>query len=195
MMQKLLNGIILDFRLIECLVSFLSQHILSNYLLRILFNFVAENATILMNSQRWPLMIDPQLQGIKWIKAMQGGEMKVIRLGSKGYLDVIEDAISTGKTVLIENILESVDPVLEPLLARNLIKKGTAIKMGDREIDYNPDFRLILQTKLANPHYKPEMQAQTTLINFTVTRDGLEDQLLAEVVKVERPDLEGICSR
>ena len=34
------------------------------------------------------------------------------------------------------------------------------------------------------------MQAQTTLINFTVTRDGLEDQLLAEVVKVERPDLE-----
>lgn len=51
-------------------------------------------------------------------------------------------------------------------------------------------FRLILQTKLANPHYKPEMQAQTTLINFTVTRDGLEDQLLAEVVKAERPDLE-----
>lgn len=34
------------------------------------------------------------------------------------------------------------------------------------------------------------MQAQSTLINFTVTRDGLEDQLLAEVVKAERPDLE-----
>lgn len=50
--------------------------------------------------------------------------------------------------------------------------------------------RLIIQTKLANPHYKPEMQAQATLINFTVTRDGLEDQLLAEVVATERPDLE-----
>lgn len=36
------------------------------------------------------------------------------------------------------------------------------------------------------------MQAQTTLINFTVTRDGLEDQLLAEVVKAERPDLEDL---
>lgn len=57
-------------------------------------------------------------------------------------------------------------------------------------MEYNPNFQLILQTKLANPHYKPEMQAQTTLINFTVTRDGLEDQLLAEVVKAERPDLE-----
>lgn len=62
--------------------------------------------------------------------------------------------------------------------------------MGDKEVEYNKDFRLLLQTKLANPHYKPEMQAQTTLINFTVTRDGLEDQLLAEVVKAERPDLE-----
>jgi hypothetical protein len=65
-----------------------------------------------------------------------------------------------------------------------------AIKIGDKEVEYNSDFQLILQTKLANPHYKPEMQAQTTLINFTVTRDGLEDQLLAEVVKAERPDLE-----
>ena len=50
--------------------------------------------------------------------------------------------------------------------------------------------RMILQTKLANPHYKPEMQAQATIINFTVTRDGLEDQLLAEVVAKERPELE-----
>lgn len=65
-----------------------------------------------------------------------------------------------------------------------------AIKLGDKEVEYNATFRLILHTKLANPHYKPEMQAQTTLINFTVTRDGLEDQLLAEVVRAERPDLE-----
>jgi hypothetical protein len=64
------------------------------------------------------------------------------------------------------------------------------IKIGDKETEYHPDFRLILHTKLANPHYKPELQAQTTLINFTVTREGLEDQLLANVVAKERPDLE-----
>ncbi len=64
------------------------------------------------------------------------------------------------------------------------------IKMGDKEVEYHPNFRMIIQTKLANPHYKPEIQAQATLINFTVTREGLEDQLLAEVVAKERPDLE-----
>ena len=58
------------------------------------------------------------------------------------------------------------------------------------QVEYNTNFKLILHTKMANPHYKPEMQAQTTLINFTVTIDGLEDQLLAAVVSKERPDLE-----
>lgn len=76
-------------------------------------------------------------------------------------------------------------PVYEIFLRR-------VLKIGDREIDFHQSFRLILQTKLANPHYQPEIQAQTTLINFTVTKDGLEEQLLAEVVKEERPDLEAL---
>ena len=113
-----------------------------------------------------------------------------VRLGQKNYLDVIERAVSSGETVLLENLEESIDPVLDPLLGRNTIKRGRAIKLGDKEIDYSPQFRLILHTKLGNPHYKPETQAQTTLINFTVTRDGLEDQLLAAVVGKERKDLE-----
>lgn len=62
-------------------------------------------------------------------------------------------------------------------------------------MEYHPKFRLILHTKYFNPHYKPEMQAQCTLINFLVTRDGLEDQLLAAVVAKERPDLEQLKVR
>nr|XP_012153585.1 PREDICTED: dynein beta chain, ciliary-like [Megachile rotundata] len=150
----------------------------------------SENATILMNSARWPLMIDPQLQGIKWIKNRYGEDLRVLRLTQPNYLNLIEISIANGGTVLIENIMESIDPILDPVIKRELIKKGTAIKIWDKEVDYDPHFRLILQTKLANPHYKPEIQAQTTLINFTVTRDGLEEQLLGEVVKAERPDLE-----
>ena len=153
-----------------------------------------ENATILTNCERWPLMIDPQLQGIKWIKTKFGAELKIIRIGQKGYLDALERAIASGDVVLLESIGETIDPVLDPLLGRNTINKGRAIRIGDKEVEWSIDFRLILQTKLANPHYHPEMQAQTTLINFTVTRDGLEDQLLADVVIKERPDLEKLKS-
>lgn len=101
-----------------------------------------ENATILCNSDRWPLMIDPQvinslftfnfikkcsilkLQGVKWIKQKHGDSLQVIRLGQKGFLEIIEKSIMSGATVLVENIEESVDPVLDALLGRNLIKKG-----------------------------------------------------------------------
>ena len=64
------------------------------------------------------------------------------------------------------------------------------VKLGDKDVEYNKNFKLILHTKLSNPHYPPEIQAETTLINFTVTESGLEDQLLALVVNKERPDLE-----
>jgi hypothetical protein len=37
------------------------------------------------------------------------------------------------------------------------------------QVEYDSKFRLYLQTKLSNPHYKPEINAQTTLVNFCVT--------------------------
>uniref|UniRef100_A0A8B9NIU4 Dynein axonemal heavy chain 17 n=1 Tax=Accipiter nisus TaxID=211598 RepID=A0A8B9NIU4_9AVES len=149
-----------------------------------------ENATILCNTQRWPLVVDAQLQGIKWIKNKYGEELRAIRLGQRSYLDAIEQAVSEGQTLLIEDVGETMEPVLDHLLGRNTTKKGRCIRIGDKEVEYHPRFRLILHTKYSNPHYKPEVQAQCTLINFLVTREGLEDQLLAAVVAKERPDLE-----
>jgi dynein heavy chain len=83
-----------------------------------------ENAMILTNAERWPLMIDPQLQGIKWIKTKEGADLKVVRLGQKGYLDIIERAVSNGDCLLMENIGEGIDPVLDSLVGRLTIKKG-----------------------------------------------------------------------
>lgn len=52
------------------------------------------------------------------------------------------------------------------------------IRVGDSNIEYDPNFRLYVTTKLSNPHYLPEICIQVTLVNFTVTPGGLEDQLL-----------------
>ncbi|RMC05104.1 hypothetical protein DUI87_18286 [Hirundo rustica rustica] len=43
--------------------------------------------------------------------------------------------------------------------------------------------------------YKPELQAQTTFINFTVTRVRLEDQLFAEVVYAERQNSKNVSAK
>ncbi|NXJ22597.1 DYH17 protein, partial [Dicrurus megarhynchus] len=148
-----------------------------------------ENAAILCSTQRWPLLVDAQLQGSKWIKNKFGEDLQIVRLGQRRYLDIIAQAVSEGQTLLIEDIGETVEAVLDPLLSRTTAK-GRYIRIGDKEVEYNQQFRLILHTRCFNPHYKPEVQAQCTLINFLVTREGLEDQLLAAVVARERPDLE-----
>ena len=149
-----------------------------------------ENAAILIYCLRWPLMVDPQGQGLRWLKSHFTDKLVILRYNIKGYLDRVEAAVRRGDTLLLECIDENLDSILEPIISRNFLRKGKAVKFGEKEIDYHPDFRLILQTRLGNPHFRPEIQAQTTLINFSTTRDGLETQLLAEIVAAERPDLE-----
>merc|ERR1719161_2824618 len=101
--------------------------------------------------------------------------------------------IQMGDCLLIESVGQDIDAILEPLLARAVIRRGRSqfmIKLGGEEVDYDPKFKLIIQSKLSNPHYRPELFAQCTIVNFIVTPQGLEDQILAMVVNVEKPELE-----
>jgi len=152
-----------------------------------------ENGAISVYAERWPLMIDPQLQGIVWVKEKESkNNLQITRLTNKNMLSVMEKSLETGWSVMLENLQEVLDAVIGPIVGRQKIKKGRnyLVKLGDKEVEYHEKFKLILHTKLANPHYPPEVQAECTLINFMVTEDGLEDQLLAKVVTKERPDLE-----
>ena len=49
------------------------------------------------------------------------------------------------------------------------------------QVDYDDLFKLFMTSKMPNPHYLPEVAIKTTIINFTVTMEGLEDQLLGDV--------------
>jgi len=145
-----------------------------------------QNAILVSLSNRWPLIIDPQGQANNWIKTKEKmNGLKVIKLTDSNYLRVLDSAIRIGTPVLIEDLGETIDPALDPLLQKQVINKQgrLIIKLGDSSVDYNPKFRLYLTTKLSNPHYLPEVCIKVTLINFTVTERGLEDQLLGDVVR------------
>ncbi|XP_014396707.1 PREDICTED: dynein heavy chain 7, axonemal [Myotis brandtii] len=156
-------------------------------------SFSIDNGIITMNARRWPLMIDPQGQANKWIKNMEKtNSLQLIKLSEPDYVRTLENCIQFGTPVLLENVGEELDPILEPLLLKQTFKQGgsTCIRLGDSTIEYAPDFRFYITTKLRNPHYLPETSVKVTLLNFMITSEGMQDQLLGIVVARERPDLE-----
>lgn len=46
------------------------------------------------------------------------------------------------------------------------------IRLGDKEVEYSPEFRFYITTKLSNPHYTPEISTKTTIVNFAVKEQG-----------------------
>eukprot|EP00940_MAST-03C_sp_MAST-3C-sp2_P000489 g489.t1 len=156
--------------------------------------FSTDNGLIVSNARRWPLMIDPQGQANKWVRNMEAstGNLGVIRFSQKGFLRVIENSVNFGYPVLLENVGETLDPAIEPILLRQVFRQGgcMCMKIGDKTVEYSPKFRFYITTKLRNPHYLPEVAVKVTLLNFMITPSGLEDQLLSIAVKDERPELE-----
>ena len=119
-------------------------------------------------------------------------ELKVIKFSDGNYLKILESAIRIGYPVLLENVYEEMDPAIEPLLQKQIFKKGNSynIRIGDSTIEYSKDFKFYITTKLRNPHYMPEVSTKVTLLNFMITYEGLSDQLLGIVVAKENPEME-----
>jgi dynein heavy chain, axonemal len=65
----------------------------------------------------------------------------------------------------------------------------TSIKLGASILEYAESFKLYITTRLRNPHFTPETAAKVAILNFTITREGLQDQLLGLIVQLEKPQL------
>lgn len=104
----------------------------------------------------------------------------------------IELAIQFGKWVLLEGVGKDLDPSLEPVLMQKVVKSGTSysITIGEKTINYSKSFKFYLTTTAPNPHYSPEIFVKVTVINFAITPSGLEEQMLAQIVALENPQME-----
>uniref|UniRef100_A0AAV2KWR9 AAA+ ATPase domain-containing protein n=1 Tax=Knipowitschia caucasica TaxID=637954 RepID=A0AAV2KWR9_KNICA len=152
-----------------------------------------QNGILTTRGSRFPMCIDPQQQAFNWIKKKEeSNNLKISSFNDPDFLKHLEMAIKFGFPFLFQDVDEYIDPVIDNVLEKNV--KGAegrqVIMLGDKEVDYDPNFRLYLNTKLANPKYSPSVFGKAMVINYTVTLKGLEDQLLSVIMAYEKKELE-----
>ncbi|TPX78384.1 hypothetical protein CcCBS67573_g00352 [Chytriomyces confervae] len=152
-----------------------------------------QNGILTTKASRFPLCIDPQRQAITWIKKRESANnLKVSSFSDPDFLKHLEMAITYGFPFLFEDVDEYIDPVIDNLLEKNIKVAGARrfIVLGDKEVDFDSNFRLYLTSRLANPTYTPKVFGSAMIINYSVAFKGLSDQLLNVVVGHERHELE-----
>lgn len=143
-------------------------------------------------------------------------EVVTVTLQSERFQTALELAVRFGKTLIV-NEVDRIPPMLYPLLRKDIKKQGMrqTVQIGDKVVDYNSEFRLFMFTRDAiqtssnvggsavggagaavspsgsgSGQIPVDIVNYLTVVNFTVTRSGLEDQLLALTVNNEFPSLE-----
>ncbi|XP_071880489.1 dynein axonemal heavy chain 10 isoform X1 [Anas platyrhynchos] len=152
-----------------------------------------QNGILTTYASRFPLCIDPQQQALNWIKKKEEkNNLRMASFNDPDFLKQLELAIKYGNPFLLHGVDEYIDPMIDNVLEKNIkVAQGrTFIILGDKEVDYDSNFRLYLNTKLANPKYTPSVFGKAMVINYTVTLKGLEDQLLSVITGFERRELE-----
>ena len=73
-------------------------------------------------------MIDPQGQANQWLKNMEKeSKLHVIRFTNSDYMRTLENCITFGNPVLLENVGEELDPSLESLLLKQTFKQSQSL--------------------------------------------------------------------
>ncbi|XP_038123892.1 cytoplasmic dynein 2 heavy chain 1 [Cyprinodon tularosa] len=148
--------------------------------------------TLKLQSVACPFLIDPSSRATEWLRThLKEQRLEVINQQDNNFMTSVELAVRFGKTLIIQE-MDGVEPVLYPLLRKDLIAQGPryVVQIGDKVIDYNEDFRLFLATRNPSPFIPPDAASVVTEVNFTTTRAGLRGQLLALTIQHEKPELE-----
>jgi dynein heavy chain 2 len=151
-----------------------------------------ENAVMIKYGKMVPFIVDPNSQAIGWMKQTLTSAETVLQQDPK-LVAQLELAVRFGKTLIVMEV-DGIEPFLFPLLRKDLTRQGPrqVVQFGEKMCDFNENFRLYLCTRNSNAvdNLPPNSACLVTRVNFSVTRAGLEGQLLGLTLQHEKPELE-----
>lgn len=152
-----------------------------------------ENSQILTFLKNISVIIDPHTQATNWLKQKIQSENKVETLTQQDpkFLNTLELAIRFGKTLIIQEI-DYIEPVLTPIIKGDFARQGARnlMQIGDKSLDVNETFRLYLTTRNSSIEIAKHQKDLVSIVNFSVTKSGLEGKLLSIIITYFQPEIE-----
>ncbi|KAL3676900.1 hypothetical protein R1sor_026848 [Riccia sorocarpa] len=155
---------------------------------------VTESAIAVKHSRKCRLLVDPLGQAVKWLincATTQDIPFETVGLKDARFTTALQLAVRFGKMLIVQDV-EEVEPVLFPLLRSEFERQNSkwTVRVGGKVVDLDENFQLYLIARESRLTVPPDTLSLLLQTNFTVTRTGLEKQLLSLTLHKERPDLE-----
>ncbi|XP_028968661.1 cytoplasmic dynein 2 heavy chain 1 [Galendromus occidentalis] len=150
-----------------------------------------DNAIFIKSSPIATFVIDPTSCSMNWLKSYRSKTVEIVSQHEDRFLSALELAIRFGKLLVVPDT-QKVEPILIPLLRKDLINQGSRsmVQLGDKLIDLHDDFELVLHTQNSLISLPPYVDALVNVVNFSITKAALSEQLLDRIIHNENPDVE-----
>lgn len=147
-----------------------------------------ENGVLILGNRKPCVIIDPEGVGLSWLKA---SGMKILTMNAINKL-FLAKILALGEGLIIDNFSEPLEEITQIILERKLmlIDGVKKIMLPEGLVNFNENFTLFLTTKQQDFELSSALFLKTNVVSFQVTYEGLVDQLLADVIWLEKPDLE-----
>lgn len=155
-------------------------------------NVCSENAVMLDRTERYPLIIDPAGQALRYLTtSLRDARVVQTSLLDAAFLKTLESALRFGNPLILQDV-ESYDPVLNPILNQETKRVGgrVLVRLGKQEVDLSPSFRMFLITRDPSIQIAADVCSRVNVVNFTMTPESLQSQCLDKLLQAERPDTE-----
>mmetsp|Transcript_1989 Transcript_1989/g.7603 ORF Transcript_1989/g.7603 Transcript_1989/m.7603 type:complete len:4147 (+) Transcript_1989:89-12529(+) len=151
------------------------------------------NAAIISLAYRWPLCIDPQGQANAWLKAIEGEhDLLVVSTAKHEYWKELDVSKQQGRPMLLEDFDGDLRPVVRHILdLRMHLSAGPALGKQTAEGSESPhsQARFFMTTRRTNIELAAEVCSRTTLVDFTITPEGLTERLLTVLLQSLAPEM------
>ena len=151
-----------------------------------------DNTVMFLKSIRTPLIIDPEDCCLPFLKKFYSNKkVNIVKYQNPSFINLLESSIRFGNVLVITHV-EYIDPILTPILNKELRRVGgrNLIKVGSIEVDMNKDFKLYMISKNESEKIGTSANAKVNVVNFTLTFSSLKTKYLHYLLQNEKPETE-----